>query len=118
MPRYRHAAALRARTRIQAVGHHDPVLGVHRGPYINFHRPCAVAEVVEQANGKRRRVYRKWAKPFEIFSQIPGCESFLRPGISIAELESFARKQSDTEAAIAMQQAIKRLMSGIAKRTA
>jgi hypothetical protein len=90
----------------------------HLNPYINFHRPCAVAEVVEQANGKRRRVYRKWATPFEIFSQTPGCESFLRPGVSIAELESFARKQSDTEAAIAMQQAKNRLMSGIAKRTA
>jgi hypothetical protein len=90
----------------------------HLNPYINFHRPCAVAEVVEQANGKRKRVYREWATPFEIFSRTAERESFLRPGVTIAELESFALKQSDTEAAIAMQQAKKRLMGGIAKRSA
>jgi predicted DNA-binding transcriptional regulator AlpA len=90
----------------------------HLNPYVNFHRPCAIAEVVEQPNGKRRRLYRKWATPFEIFSQIPESASFLRPGVSMAELENFAQKQSDTEAAIAMQQAKKRLMNGIAKRSA
>jgi hypothetical protein len=87
-------------------------------PYLNFHRPCAVAEVVEQSNGKRKRIYRKWATPFEILSQIPQCASFLRPGVSIDELETFALQQSDTEAAIAMQQAKKRLLDGIAKRSA
>jgi transposase InsO family protein len=90
----------------------------HLNPYINFHRPCAVAEIVEEANGKRRRVYRRWATPFEIFSQTPHCAGFLRPGVSMEELESFALKQSDTEAAIAMQQAKKRLLGGIAKRSA
>src|ERR1700723_1965945 len=59
----------------------------HLNPYLNFHRPCAVAEVVEQPNGKRRRIYRKWATPFEIFSQTPQCAGFLRPGVSMDELE-------------------------------
>jgi transposase InsO family protein len=90
----------------------------HLNPYVNFHRPCAVAEIVEQPNGKRRRVYRKWATPLEIFSQLPESANFLRPGLSMAELENFAQKQSDTEAAIAMQQAKKRLLNGIAKRSA
>jgi len=90
----------------------------HLNPYINFHRPCAVAEIIEEPNGKRRRVYRQWATPLEIFTQIPECESFLRPGMNLAELESIALKQSDTEAAIAMQQAKKRLMNGIARRSA
>ena len=90
----------------------------HLNPYVNYHRPCAVAEIVERPNGKRQRVYRKWATPFEIFSQTPQCESYLRPGISMAELESFAQKQSDTEAAIAMQQAKKRLLNGIGRRSA
>ena len=90
----------------------------HLNPYVNFHRPCAIAEIVEEPNGKRRRVYRKWATPFEIFSRVPQCESCLRPGVTMAELESFAQKQSDTEAAIAMQLAKKRLLSGIAKRSA
>ena len=90
----------------------------HLNPYLNFHRPCAVAEVVEQPNGKRKRIYRKWQTPFEIFSQTRQCEGFLRPEVRMDELENFALQQSDTEAAITMQQAKKRLLSGIAKRSA
>jgi hypothetical protein len=90
----------------------------HLNPYVNFHRPCAIAEIVERPNGKRQRVYRQWATPFEIFSQAPGCESRLRPGVSRADLEAFAQKQSDTEAAIEMQKAKRQLLAGIAQRSA
>jgi hypothetical protein len=90
----------------------------HLNPYVNFHRPCAVAEIIEHANGKRQRVYRKWATPLEIFSQTPQCETCLRPGVSLADLEAFAQKQSDTEAAIEMQKAKQQLMAGIARRSA
>jgi hypothetical protein len=87
-------------------------------PYINFHRPCAMAEIVEEPNGKQRRVYRRWATPFEILRQMPDCESYLRPQVSLAELEQFARAQSDTEAAIEMQRAKRQLLATIAKRSA
>jgi hypothetical protein len=87
-------------------------------PYVNFHRPCAVAEIVEEPNGRRRRVYRRWATPFEIFRQTPQCEGLLRPGVKMADLERFAKAQSDTEAAIEMQQAKRQLLAGIAKRRA
>jgi hypothetical protein len=90
----------------------------HLNPYVNFHRPCAVAEIVERPNGKRQRVYRKWATPFEIFSQTPQCESRLRTGVSMADLQTFAQTQSDTEAAIEMQKAKRQLMAGIAERSA
>jgi hypothetical protein len=87
-------------------------------PYINFHRPCAVAEIETEPNGKRRRVYRKWATPFEIFSQMPQCESCLRPAVNMADLESIAQTQSDTEAAIEMQKAKRQLLAGIARHSA
>jgi hypothetical protein len=101
--------------------HAEAVDRFHRqylNSYINYHRPCAVAEIIEQPNGKRRRVYRRWATPFEIFSQTPHCETYLRPGITMAELQRFAKQQSDTEAAIQMQRAKRQLMAGIAKRSA
>ena len=101
--------------------HAETVDHFHRqylNPYVNFHRPCAVAQIVEESNGKRRRVYRRWATPFEIFSQTPQCESCLRSGVSMADLERFARAQSDTEAAIEMQRAKRQLMAGITKRSA
>src|SRR5580658_4765727 len=104
-----------------AAEHAEAVDQFHRrylNPYVNFHRPCAVAEIVEQPNGKRQRVYRRWATPFEIFSQVPQSESRLRPGVSMADLETFAQTQSDTEAAIEMQKAKRQLMAGVAKRSA
>ena len=101
--------------------HAEVVDQFHRqylNPYVNFHRPCAVAEIVEEANGKRRRVYRRWATPLEIFSQTPQCETYLRPGVSLTELERFAKIQSDTEAAIEMQRAKRQLLARTAKQSA
>ena len=85
----------------------------HLNPYVNFHRPCAVPTVVTQPNGKRRRLYQRWATPFELFQEVPQCEKFLRPGITLAELERLAQQQSDTEAALAMQRAKRKLFGGI-----
>jgi transposase InsO family protein len=90
----------------------------HLNPYVNFHRPSAIAESIEHANGKRRRIYRRWGTPFEIFRQTAQCESYLRPGVSIAKLEQIAGAQSDTEAAMEMQHAKKKLFAMIAKRSA
>lgn len=90
----------------------------HLNPYVNFHRPCAMAEIVEQPNGKRRRQYRRWATPLEIFTGLPQCASYLRPGVSLAELERVALEQTDTEAAIAMQRAKRKLMAAVTERSA
>lgn len=78
-------------------------------PYINFHRPCAVPKVLTEENGKRRRVYLRWATPFELFRELPDCENYLRPHVTLAELDGFAQTQSDTEAALAMQSAKRKL---------
>ena len=102
-----------------AAQHAEAMDRFHReylNPYLNFHRPCAVPTLLTQANGKRRRIYRRWATPLELFRELPGCERFLRPGVTLAELERFAQLQSDTEAALAMQRA-KRKLLGSVKRT-
>src|SRR5580704_16859436 len=91
----------------------------HLNPYVNFHRPCAVPKVLTAANGKRRRVYLRWATPFELFRELPGCENHLRPHITLAELDRYAQIQSDTEAALAMQSAKRKLFQSFqSKRTA
>jgi transposase InsO family protein len=86
----------------------------HLNPYVNFHRPCAVPKVVTQPNGKRRRVYLRWATPFELFQEVPHSERLLRADVSLTELQQFAARQSDTEAALDMQRAKRRLMTRIA----
>jgi transposase InsO family protein len=90
----------------------------HLNPYLNFHRPCAVPKIITETNGKRRRVYLRWATPFELFQETPHCESFLRPGVTLAELNEFARLQSDTEAALAMQRAKRQLLGRMGKLSA
>jgi transposase InsO family protein len=91
----------------------------HLNPYVNFHRPCAVPKVVIAANGKRRRLYQRWATPFELLQESPDGESCLRPGTTFAELEHYAKAQSDTEAALAMQQAKRKLLGRLkGKQTA
>ena len=104
-----------------AAHHAEAVDQFHRqylNPYVNFHRPSAIAEIVEAPNGKRRRLYRRWATPFEIFSQTAHCDSYLRTGVSMIELERFAKAQTDTESAIKMQRAKQKLLATIAKRSA
>ena len=85
----------------------------HLNPYINFHRPCAAPLILTAPNGKRRRVYQRWATPLELFKQVSGCENYLRPGTTLAELDRIAEQQSDTEAALAMQQAKHKLFRRI-----
>jgi transposase InsO family protein len=85
----------------------------HLNPYINFHRPCAVPKILTEANGKRRRVYQRWATPFELFQDVPRCENLLRPGVTLEQLKDVAGSQTDTEAALAMQRAKRKLLSSI-----
>jgi hypothetical protein len=61
-----------------------------------------VPVVITAPNGKRRRIYPRWATPFELFQEMPPCQSLLQPGVTLAELEQFAQLQSDTEAALEM----------------
>jgi transposase InsO family protein len=88
----------------------------HLNPYVNFHRPCAVPKILTAANGKRRRIYLRWATPFEMFRELPRCEDHLRPHVTLAELDGFAQSQSDTEAALAMQRAKRKLFHGLQQR--
>jgi transposase InsO family protein len=85
----------------------------HLNPYLNFHRPCAVPKVLTETNGKRRRVYLRWATPFEMFRELPQCEKLLQPQVTLAELDRFAQFQSDTEAALAMQRAKRKLLQRV-----
>jgi hypothetical protein len=83
----------------------------HLNPYVNFHRPCAVPQVITAANGKRRRIYQRWATPWELLQETPKWKTFLKASVSAAELAQYEAAQSDTEAALRLQRA-KRLLMG------
>jgi transposase InsO family protein len=85
----------------------------HLNPYVNFHRPCAVPKVVVASNGKRSRVYTRWATPFELLLEVPHADRCLRSGVTLDLLKEFAARQSDTEAALEMQSAKQKLFAGL-----
>ena len=88
----------------------------HFNPYLNFHRPCGVPELIINAKGKPRRIYRWYATPWEILRQLPDLTPHLGPEHSSAELERTANAQSDTQAATSMQAAKRKLFSKIQRR--
>jgi transposase InsO family protein len=88
-------------------------------PYLNFHRPCGVPELKEDGKGKVTRCYRWYATPWEILRQLPGLARWLRGDLTAAELEQRARRKSDTEAALEMQAAKRKLFASfVEKRSA
>lgn len=101
--------------------HAEAVDRFHReflNPYLNFHRPCGIPEIVRTTKGKLKRVYRRWATPWEILRQLPGCEGYLRPGLSVAGLDEQAAGQTDTEAARDLQEAKRILWIKIRRHSA
>lgn len=77
----------------------------HLNPYLNFHRPCGQAETVVDRKGKEKRVYRRYATPWEVFRALPKAAKTLRRGQTMTTLKGEALRLSDTEAARRMQQA-------------
>ena len=85
-------------------------------PYLNFHRPCGVPEVTVTAKGKQERVYRWYATPWETLRQVPDLAKFLRPELTIAQLQRTAEATADTQAAVEMQAAKRKLFAGLDHR--
>jgi len=88
----------------------------HFNSYLNFHRPCGVPELITNAKGKTKRVYRWYATPWEILRRLPGLAGHLKPNVTVEALERAARSMTDTAAAIAMQTAKCKLFAGFSQR--
>jgi transposase InsO family protein len=84
----------------------------HLNPYLNFHRPCGFATVSWDERGKRQRKYKTedYRTPFEKLQSLPEAERFLKPGLSLPELEKRALAISDTACARRMSAAKAKLL--------
>lgn len=90
--------------------------GEHLNPYVNFHRPCGVPEIRTDHKGKQRRVYRRYATPWELLQEAPQFTRSLKPGIKPGELERQAKRLSDTQAARQMQEAKHKLFARLKEK--
>ena len=77
----------------------------HLNPYLNFHRPCGQAQITTDAKGKEKRIYPRYATPWDVFRQLPEAATHLRSGQTMVDLEAYALRLSDTESARHMQRA-------------
>jgi transposase InsO family protein len=83
----------------------------HLNPYLNYHRPCAQADVEVDAKGRKRRRYCRYQTPLETLLALPNSQQYLRRGLTLATLKRIAKTMSDTEAARRMQEAKHRLFA-------
>lgn len=81
----------------------------HFNPYLNYHRPCAQAEIEIDEKGRRRCFYRRYQTPLETLLALPQPARYLRDGLTPAVLQRIAAAYSDTQAAQRMQQAKRKL---------
>jgi transposase InsO family protein len=54
----------------------------HLNSYLNYHRPCAQADVEIDAKLRKRRRYRRYQTPLETLLSLPNARQYLRPGLS------------------------------------
>lgn len=82
-------------------------------PYLNYHRPCAQADVEIDSKGRKNRRYRRYQTPLETLLKLQKPQQYLRSGLTVATLQRIAKTMSDTEAAQRMQQAKRKLFAQI-----
>lgn len=70
-------------------------------PYINYHRPCFFPKTEIDEQGKEKKIYPYDAMmtPYEKLKSIPEVEKYLKPGVTIKELDEIAAAITDLEAA-------------------
>ena len=78
-------------------------------PGLNYHRPCAQADVEIDHKGRKRVRYKRYQTPLETLPSLDAPARYLRQGLSINALKRIAGARSDTDAARRMQQAKNKL---------
>lgn len=87
----------------------------HLNPYVNYHRPCFFPETITDTKGKELKKYRykDMKTPYEKFKSLPNARQYLKPDISFEQLDVQASKISDNDAALALNNARKKLFKDI-----
>ena len=82
-------------------------------PYLNFHRPCGFATLVEGKRGRMRRVYYHddYRTPYEKLRSLPDWQKTLKPGITVKFLDQLASAQTDLAAAQRMNKTLNALLA-------
>ena len=100
------------------VGFYEDINGFTAGvlaEHLNFHRPCWFPQETTDSKGRILRQYRAEGlmTPYEKFRSLPDAASFLRPGVTLEQLELQARRLSDNDSAARLLRERKKLFKPI-----
>ena len=86
-------------------------------PYLNFHRPCffPTEEVDTKGRVRKRYRYAQMMTPFDKLKSLPDAAAFLKPSVTLNDLNAVAYAISDNDAARALNQARDQLFQSITK---
>jgi len=87
----------------------------HLNPYLNYHRPCAQADVEIDPKGRKRVRYKRYQTPLETLLSLDNPAQYMRDGLSLNALKRIAAAISDTDAAQRMQRAKHKLFDAMRK---
>ena len=97
----------------------DPFHRAYLNPCINDHRPCFFP--VTKTNAKAKQVktypYQAMMTPFEKFKSLDDAHQYLKPGITMEELDAIALSINDNEAAQQLKEAKQPLFKTIAEQS-
>ena len=84
-------------------------------PYLNFHRPCffPTEEINDKGRLRKRYRYEQMMTPYEKLKSLPDAKTYLKPGVSFAQLDDIAYAISDNEAARLLNEARTELFRNI-----
>lgn len=79
---------------------------IHLNPYLNYHRPCGYATIIEdpKKKGKYKKIYKNYLTPYQKLKSLPDAKKYLKPGITFEMLDGLANAKSDNECAASLQQ--------------
>lgn len=89
----------------------------HMNIYLNYHRTCLYATDYCDKRGKIKKKYNQCNTPYNRFKELTNAESYLKPGITFAQLDKIAYAESDNICAKNMQSAKSKLLEQLQKQT-
>lgn len=91
-------------------------------PFLNYHGPCLFATELADPKkpGRIKRIYRPRdaMTPLDKLASMPDATSHLRPGITLADLQTKARTLSDLDAAQQLSRTRQTLFRSVTQRSA
>lgn len=85
-------------------------------PYLFLHRQCAFADLIVDAKGKIKKVYKTYLTPCEKLLSIPDVEKYLKPGVTKESLRQMMMEKTHLAVAQEMQNAKTTLFAQIRRK--